>query len=144
MTMKKHRARQRHNAMNTDKDDDDQRRLRTVVCQELEDVLHKHDCGGVVFVASKRSSSWRFVLPLWGGIVIEGPGALRVRISSRTPALREVADQTMHYVADMRDMLAQSALMFMQLYDEVVEALGGPDHIEHAPAVMSGPDKESN
>lgn len=100
-------------------------------------MLRKHDCGGVVFAASRESSSWRFVLPMWGGIVIEGPGLLRVRISSRTPSLREVADATMHYVADMRDMLGQSALMFMDLYVKVEEALGGKSTIEHRFASMN-------
>lgn len=109
----------------------------TLCVKSLEDVIRKHDCGGVVFVASRESSSWRFVLPMWGGIVIEGVGLMRVRISTRTPALRAVAESTLHYVADMRDLLGQSALMFMDMFEQVESEMKKQGaEIEHSQALM--------
>jgi len=115
----------------TSQDSADQQKLRNTVLEEIEAVLHKHEVGGAVFIASRDSSAWRFVIPKWSGITLEGPGYVRVRISSRTPALKEIADSTMHYVAMMRDMCIDGATLFARLFQQVEDQVGGPGSIEH-------------
>lgn len=114
----------------TRRDSDDQTQLRTRVCDELQAVMNKYEVGGCVFIASRESAAWRFVIPKWAGLTIEGPG-IRLRISSRTPALREVADSTMGMVGALRDMCYDAAMLFERLFGQAEQALGGPGSIEH-------------
>lgn len=69
MSMKKHRARQGGHA-ETHLDTDDQKHLREVVLEELEVVMRKHKCGGVVLINSFESAAWRYVFPEWGGFTV--------------------------------------------------------------------------
>lgn len=110
----------------------DQRWLRYEVLEEIEQVMRKHKVGGVVFVVSKESAAWRYVLPKWSGLRREG-AHLRARWSGKTPEGRETADVTMHYVGALRDMTGQCALMHMKLWDLLVGQLrstGGS--VEHS------------
>lgn len=116
----------------TSRDDDEQKRLRHVVLQELENVMKRHDVGGVLFVASREAAAWRFVLPRWGGLVAEQPGMLRLRISGRTPALRQVADWTMHFTCAMRDLCGHAAMALIDLVDNAERQLG-PGNLVHRP-----------
>lgn len=124
---------------NTRRDDDEQRHLRNVVLEEVEAILHKHECGGAIFIGSRNAAAWRFVLPKWSGLTTEAGGIVRIRISSRTPALRAIGDSTMHYVARMRDMCIEGAELFIALFMEAEDRLGGPGSIQHKRGTMKEP-----
>lgn len=126
MTMKKHRARQGGHA-ETHLDTDDQKHLRDVVLEELEGVMRKHKCGGVILINSFESAAWRYVLPEWGGL-IEEAGGLRLRINSKTPRAREVGDSTLGFIKSIRDFSAQVFTMFDNVWEMASKAIG-PENI---------------
>jgi hypothetical protein len=122
----------------TPRDTDDQRKLRALT-EELTALMRKHEVGGVVILSSRESAAWLFEIPKWAGLTDEGVG-LRVRISSRTPALRAVADSTMHMVGTIRDMALDVATLFDVLWRNVEDQLGGPGSIQHRRARIIKPE----
>lgn len=127
MTMKKHRARQRKEGGEADThlDSDDQKHLRNVVLEEIEAVMRKHQCGGVVLLNSVESAAWRLVLPDWGGLYWM-PEGIRMRIRAKTAPAE--ADATMGFIRSMRDFSAQVFNRFDQLWATAEKALG-PENI---------------
>jgi hypothetical protein len=122
----------------TPRDTDDQRKLRALT-EELTAIMRKHEVGGVVILSSRESAAWLFEIPNWAGLTQE-PRGLRVRISSRTPALRAVADSTMHMVGTVRDMALDVATLFDVLWRNVEDQLGGPGSIQHRRARIIKPE----
>jgi hypothetical protein len=125
--MKKHRARRfasQGGHAETHLDTDDQKHLRDVVLEEIETVMHKYGCGGVILISSFESSAWRYVLPHWGG---SGRG-LRLRINSKSPLARQVGDSTLGFIKSMRDFSAQMFTMFDQVWEMASKAIG-PENI---------------
>jgi hypothetical protein len=104
-------------------DDEDQRRLRNEVAQEIEDVMAKHDVGGIVFLSSQKSAAWRFVIPKWSGLQIEG-SELRLRISTRTSEAHEISNTTVGMALRFFEMSSHCAAMFQAILDQVKDALG--------------------
>lgn len=120
--------------MTAEKDNDDQRRLRVTISDELEAVMRKHDVGGAIFLASRDSASWRFVFPPWSGLQPEplpdGGAQLRLRLSSKAP---ELASATVGMIANIRDMCTDAAEVFGRTFRRArreLEAQGAKvDHV---------------
>jgi hypothetical protein len=115
----------------TQKDSDDQRRLRNVVAEEIEAIMVKHDVGGVVFLASKASGAWRFVLPKWSVLQLEGGMRMRFKGTTRTPEGRDLFESTLHYVLCVRDMSRDCAALYADLFRCIEQGLP-PGAIEHS------------
>lgn len=128
MSMKKHRARQGGDA-DTHLDTDDQKHLRDVVLEELEAVMRKHQCGGVILINSFESAAWRYVLPEWGGLTGDAAsGGIRLRINSKSPRAREVGDATLGFIKSIRDFAGQVFMMFDGIWKMAEQAIG-PENI---------------
>lgn len=116
----------------TKKDNDDQRRLRNEVAEEIEAVMHKHGVGGAMFLCSEESAAWRFVLPQWSLLQFDTIGVLRFKGNTRTPRARALIENTLHYIGAVRDMAGECATMYGDLFACVERSL--PDSsISHSP-----------
>lgn len=124
---------------NPDHDDADQKALRELG-RVIEQIMHEHDCGGVIMLDSRKSSSWTIVFPKWGGIGIEPlTGQMRLRISNKTPELQAIANATLGFIASTRDIAGEVAYMFSSLFDQARASLRkhGSD-IDHPPQGSPG------
>ena len=120
-------------------DTDDQRRLRALG-RDLDEQMRAAGAGGVVILSSRESSSWTISLPNWGGLQPDIlTGQLRLRINSKTPEARAIADATLGYIADVRDIAGEIATVFSGLFEQAERALKaqGAD-IDHQPIGSPG------
>ena len=104
-------------------DDEDQKRIREEVCAEVQAVLDKHDCGGVVLICSRDSAAWRLVFPRWSGLQPDGEHGARLRVNSRTAEAKAQADSTLGMIANLRDMSTDVANLFGNLFRQAKAAL---------------------
>jgi hypothetical protein len=114
----------------TQKDSDDQRRLRNVVAEEIEAIMVKHNVGGAVFLASKDSAAWRFVLPEWSALQFEGGIGMRFKGTTRTPEGRILFESTLHFLLAVRDMTRDCAALYADLYRCIEQGLP-PGAVKH-------------
>jgi hypothetical protein len=116
--MKKHRARRfasQGGHAETHLDTDDQKHLRDVVLEEIETVMHKYGCGGVILNGAGLSKT--------------SPGAAcGCAINSKSPLARQVGDSTLGFIKSMRDFSAQMFTMFDQVWEMASKAIG-PENI---------------
>lgn len=116
-------------AAGTAYDSKGQKWLRNTVAQEIEDLMVRHDVGGIILLNSKEASAWRFVIPGWAGLYKEDAGGWRFKWKKEE---REKADLTAHLVLRSRDMAMHVADFFQKL-STVLERQVAIDHdpIEH-------------
>lgn len=107
--------------------DQDQDRLRRI-SDEIDQLLRKHDCGGVILLVSKESAAWRFSIPDWVGLTPLSEGAFRIQVPAKSDNERAV--NTMHFVGTLRDMGNEVGRLFAQIFSSVVDTLG-PDSVQH-------------
>lgn len=127
MSMKKHRERQQKQGGHADThlDTDDQKHLREVVLEEVEAVMRKHQCGGVVLINSFESAAWRYVLPEWGGLSNQSTDAgMAMRMRIRAKSDPKQADATMGFIKSIRDFAGQVHELFDQLWERAVKEIG--------------------
>jgi len=120
-------------------DDADQHKLRTKVGDELEKVLAKHNCGGLVMIVSPGSAAWRLIMPKWA-MLVPGQGhqwVMKVRTS--TPEAKAATESTLHYIRAIRTICEDFAEYFGQLHDQIRARLG--DDLEETGEV--GPKAQS-
>lgn len=99
-------------AAGTAYDSEAQKWLRNKVAQEIEDLMVRHNVGGVVLLASKQASAWRFVIPRWAALYREEPNGWRFRWKKGE---QDKADVTAHLVMSVRDLTMHSAAFFHDL-----------------------------
>jgi hypothetical protein len=66
-------------------------------------------------LVSRDTAAWRVMLPSWAGLVFESKG-LRLRINSKTPESRAVADSTMGFIGTIRDISNDTHSLFGRLF----------------------------
>lgn len=111
--------------------DSDQERLRRI-SGEIKAIMRREKLGGTITLVSQESGEWLMELPEWAGLKFED-GNVRVKLSGKEQAK---GDQTMHFLATVREISIEYAGVFGGLYDMVKRRLeelgGGVDHVPWA------------
>lgn len=115
--------------------DEEERRLRVTVSDEIQAVMDRHQVGGVVLLSSPIASSWRIVFPKWSGLQYDPQsGEMRLRLNSREPGAQEKANATVGHIACLRDMASDCANIFGRVYRTAKAALEQQGCVvEHTP-----------
>lgn len=107
--------------------------------REIDAVLEKYQIAGNIMLASSTHAAFRFSLPKWSGVQIEGD-RLHVKLQSSDPAH---AESSLHLVLSLRDLTARSANLLVGVADAVLRELkAGGAVVLHSP--FGGPEPEAD
>lgn len=103
------------------------------VLDELDAVLRKHECGGVMVIASKERAAWRVSFPEWSSVYQESDNRMRVRLRSKD---HNTGEQSLHFLLATRDILNMVSRQFRAMSAGVLAALKekgiNVDHLNQA------------
>jgi len=108
-------------------DNEAQRFLRETVNRELLEVLHRHNCGGVLITVSKEAGSWITVLPEWGALQPDtdptNRAGMRFKAARTDPDQHEKAELGLHFIKVVKDVSGDVSSFYSRFFRQLRDNL---------------------